>query len=154
VGKAGLKYFCYTEKFHDRATFMQAVKVFDQVAGFTVPLVVGAVLGVLLHTACPGKYPVSAIPGLAGWATLLYWTCLALGGSWYPLLNHDLRFLDKLNQRLLTKELRVVYTTPSLPLRLKEYELLDSKGRSVRRNMSWEDVRALGKQTSMGTRAD
>lgn len=132
---------------------MRQRNLIENILGLLIPLLAGAALGALLHKVSPGMYSFSAIPGLAVWTTMLYWTCLALGGRWYPLLGHDYRFLDKLNHRLQSQELRVVYVTPSLLLRHKKYELLDTNGRSVRRKMSWEDVRALGKQSSKGTRA-
>lgn len=132
---------------------MRMLNTLEKLLTFLLPLLAGTVLGTLLHHALPAQYPLSIIPEIGGWALVLYWTCLALGGKWYPLLGRDLRFLDKLNLRLKNEELRVVYVTPALPLRLKEYELLDANGRSVRRKMSWEDVIALGKQPNKVARA-
>lgn len=126
---------------------MRLPNTLEKLLTLLLPLLAGTVLGTLLYKALPAQYPVSTIPQIAVYALALYLTCLALAGKWYPLLGRDLRFLDRLNLSLKNEELRVVYVSPALPPRLKEYELLDTNGRSVRRKMSWEDVIALGKHS-------
>jgi hypothetical protein len=127
--------------------------VFQTVA-ILASLMPGAALGIMLIETYPGKYPFEVVPGIAAWLAILYWFVFALGRGWYPRLGHDKRFLKKLNRRLEAERVRVVYVTAGLPLRHKAFELLDADGRSLRRKMSWEDVLALGKQTSKVALAD